>query len=104
MRVAKVFDAPWFKIIDATGAYTTPSAKVLMNRRFRLDYLGHAHPRIAQGNSWRFTHSRRHFYETSPEGLLVLPLSLVHVFPVPAVPVPVVWSSASRLILPYIWL
>ena len=37
MRVIKVFDAPWRKIIDGTGAVSTPSAKVLRNRRFRVD-------------------------------------------------------------------
>jgi predicted GTPase len=43
-RVLKVIDAPWFKIIDGTGAFSTASAKLLRNRRFRSSYLGHAHP------------------------------------------------------------
>jgi hypothetical protein len=43
MRVLKVIDAPWFKIIDGTGAFSTASAKLLKNRRFRSNYLGHAH-------------------------------------------------------------
>ena len=38
----KVIDAPWFKIIDGTGAFSTASAKLLRNRRFRSNYLGHA--------------------------------------------------------------
>ena len=42
VRVLKVIDAPWFKIIDGTGVFSTPSAKLLRNRRFRSDYLGHA--------------------------------------------------------------
>ncbi len=45
MRVLKVIDAPWFKIIDGTGAFSTASAKLLRNRRFRSNYLGHAHVR-----------------------------------------------------------
>jgi hypothetical protein len=48
LRVLKVIDAPSFKIIDGTGAFSTASAKLLRNRRFRSSYLGHAHtdPRI----------------------------------------------------------
>ena len=42
LRVIKVIDAPWFKIIDGTGAFSTASAKLLRNRRFRSNYLGHA--------------------------------------------------------------
>jgi hypothetical protein len=44
LRVLKVIDAPWFKIIDGTGAFSTASAKLLRNRRFRSNYLGHAQP------------------------------------------------------------
>ena len=38
----KVIDAPWFKIIDGTEAFATPSAKLLRTRRFRSNYPGHA--------------------------------------------------------------
>jgi hypothetical protein len=37
VRVIKVFDAPLVEIIDKTGAVSTPSAKLLRNRRFRFD-------------------------------------------------------------------
>jgi hypothetical protein len=40
--VLKVIDAPRFKIIDRTGAFSTASAKSLRNRRFRSNYVGHA--------------------------------------------------------------
>jgi hypothetical protein len=46
MRVLKVIDAPCFKIIDGTGAFSTASAKLLRNRRFRSSYLGHAHAAV----------------------------------------------------------
>jgi hypothetical protein len=42
VRVLKVIDAPWFKITDGTGAFSTASANLLRNRRFRSSYLGHA--------------------------------------------------------------
>jgi hypothetical protein len=53
MRVLKVIDAPWFKIIDGTGAFSTASAKLRRNRRFRSNYLGHAHPKhvVKQGKT-----------------------------------------------------
>jgi hypothetical protein len=43
MRVIKVIDVPRFEIIDATKAFSTPSAKLLMNGRLRVDEPGHAH-------------------------------------------------------------
>jgi hypothetical protein len=43
VRVIKVIEAPWFKMIDGTGPLSRPSAKLLSNRRFRSNYLGHAH-------------------------------------------------------------
>ena len=43
MRVLKVIVAPPFKKIDGTEAFSAPSAKMLRNRRFRSNYLGHAH-------------------------------------------------------------
>jgi hypothetical protein len=42
MRVLKVIDAPWFRILNAMGAFSTPSAKLFRNRQFRCYYLGHA--------------------------------------------------------------
>jgi hypothetical protein len=51
VRVLKVIIAPWFKIIDGTGAFSTASVKLLRNRRFRSNYLGHAH-----------RHARESFY------------------------------------------
>ena len=41
LRVIEVIDAPWFKIINGTGAFSTSPAKLLRNRRFRSNYLGH---------------------------------------------------------------
>jgi hypothetical protein len=37
VRVIKVFDAQWLGIIDGTGALSTASARLLRNRRFRVD-------------------------------------------------------------------
>jgi hypothetical protein len=42
LRAVKVIGAPWFKIIDGKGAFETPSAKLIRNRRLHVDYLGHA--------------------------------------------------------------
>jgi len=42
VRVIEVIDAPWFKIIDGTGAFSTSPAKLLRNRRLRSNYLGYA--------------------------------------------------------------
>ena len=42
----EVIDTPWCKIIDETGALSTPSARLLRNRRSRSKYLGYAHPQL----------------------------------------------------------
>ena len=57
MRELKVIDAPWFKIIDGTGAFSTASAKLLRNRRFRSNYLGHAHPAPSESGNVKPKHS-----------------------------------------------
>ena len=42
----RLIDAAQFKIIDGIGAFSTASAKLLRNRRFRSNYLGHAQFRL----------------------------------------------------------
>jgi hypothetical protein len=37
LRVIRVYDAPWFEIIDGMGAVSTPSAQLLRYRRFGVD-------------------------------------------------------------------
>jgi hypothetical protein len=44
VRVIKVTDALLFKIIHGTGAFSSASAKLPRNRRFRSNYPGRAHP------------------------------------------------------------
>ena len=65
LRVMKVFDAPLVEIIDGTGAVLTPSAKLLRNRRFRVDLPGHAHgafhPGIPVSSAWDRSRNQRQF-------------------------------------------
>jgi hypothetical protein len=46
VKVLKVIDALWFKMIDGVQAFSTASAKLLRSRRFRSNDLGHAQSEI----------------------------------------------------------
>jgi hypothetical protein len=42
VKVLKIIDTPRIGVIDGTGAFSTASAKLLRNRGFPVNYIGHA--------------------------------------------------------------
>jgi hypothetical protein len=42
LETIAIIEAPSIELSDGTGAFSTASVKLLRNRRFPVDYLGHA--------------------------------------------------------------